>query len=76
MSYGDLAIYIKKYLNGKERMNYGKLKYFTMQKYNLQKKSSLKEPKKSFQRYHNSITNSQVSTQAQNIIIFQKKILV
>jgi hypothetical protein len=31
----DLAIYIKKYLKAKEEL--WKLKYFTMQKYNLQK---------------------------------------
>jgi hypothetical protein len=33
-----LAIYIRKYLKAKEDL--WKLKYFTMQKYNLQKKSS------------------------------------
>ncbi len=37
-----LAIYIKKYLEAKEEL--WKLKYFTMQKYNLQK-SPLKETK-------------------------------
>jgi hypothetical protein len=31
----DLAIYIKKYIKAKEEL--WKLKYFTMQKYNLQK---------------------------------------
>jgi hypothetical protein len=36
IDYG-LAIYIKKYLKAKEDL--WKLKYFTMQKYNVQKKS-------------------------------------
>jgi hypothetical protein len=35
MSHCGLAIYIKKYLNAKEEL--WKLKYFTRQKYNLQK---------------------------------------
>jgi hypothetical protein len=35
VSYCGLAIYIKKYLRAKEEL--WKLKYFTMQKYNLQK---------------------------------------
>jgi hypothetical protein len=39
----DLAIYIKKYLKAKEEL--WKLKYFTMQKYNLQKKILSKKPK-------------------------------
>jgi hypothetical protein len=43
VSQSGLAIYIKKYLNSKEEL--WKLKYFTMQKYNLQKKSSEKKPK-------------------------------
>jgi hypothetical protein len=38
VSHYGLAIYIKKYLKAKEEL--WKLKYFTMQKYNLQKKSS------------------------------------
>jgi len=38
----DLAIYIKKYLKAKEEL--WKFKYFTMQKYNLQK-NPLKETK-------------------------------
>jgi hypothetical protein len=38
-----LQIYIKKYLKAKEEL--WKLKYFTMQKYNLQKKNPLKETK-------------------------------
>jgi hypothetical protein len=44
-----LAIYIKKYLRAKEEL--WKLKYFTMQKYNLLKEN--KNPS----RYYNSITN-------------------
>jgi hypothetical protein len=35
LSYSNLAIYIKMYLKAKEEL--WKLKYFTMQKYNLQK---------------------------------------
>jgi hypothetical protein len=35
----DLAIYSKKYLKAKEEL--WKLKYFTMQKYNLQKKKKI-----------------------------------
>jgi hypothetical protein len=35
VSHCGLAIYIKKYLHAKEEL--WKLKYFTMQKYNLQK---------------------------------------
>jgi hypothetical protein len=34
VSHGGLAIYMKKYLKAKEEL--WKLKYFTMQKYNLQ----------------------------------------
>jgi len=37
MSHCGLAIYIKKYLKAKEEL--WKFKYFTMQKYNLQKNS-------------------------------------
>jgi hypothetical protein len=55
VTYRGLAIYIKKYLRAKEEL--WKLKYFTMQKYNLQK-GPLKE-KKILQRYYNSITNLQ-----------------
>ncbi len=53
LSHCGLAIYIKKYLKAREEL--WKLKYFTMQKYNLQK-----EPSKRNQnpwKYHNSITN-------------------
>jgi hypothetical protein len=39
----DLAIYIKKYLKAKEEL--WKFKYFTMQKYNLQKKNHVKATK-------------------------------
>jgi len=42
VSHCDLAIYIKKYLKAKEEL--WKLKYFTMQKYNLPK-NPLKETK-------------------------------
>jgi hypothetical protein len=42
VSHWGLAIYIKKYLKTKEEL--WKLKYFTMQKYNLTK-NSLKETK-------------------------------
>jgi hypothetical protein len=44
VSHYGLAIYIKKYLKAKEEELW-KLKYFMMQKYNLQKKSSKKETK-------------------------------
>jgi hypothetical protein len=47
-----LVIYIKKYLKAKKK-NYENFKYFTMQKYNLQK-NPLKETKNP-SRYHNSI---------------------
>jgi hypothetical protein len=43
-SHCGLAIYIKKYLKAKEEELW-KFKYFTMQKYNLQKNSSKKETK-------------------------------
>jgi hypothetical protein len=48
-----IAIYINKYLKAKEEL--WKFKYFTMQKYNLQKKFPKKNQNAS--RYHNSITN-------------------
>jgi hypothetical protein len=48
-----LAIYIKKYLKAKEEL--WKLKYFTMQKCNLQKIPLRKNKNPS--RYYNSITN-------------------
>jgi hypothetical protein len=47
VSHSGLAIYIKKYLKAKEEL--WKFEYFTMHKYNLQKKNP--------SRYHNSITN-------------------
>jgi hypothetical protein len=53
MSHCGLAIYIKKYLKAKEEL--WKLKYFTMQKYNLQKKSSKRNQNPS--RYYNSVSN-------------------
>jgi hypothetical protein len=40
VSHFGLAIYIKKYLKAKEEL--WKFKYFTMQKYNLQKKKNTK----------------------------------
>jgi len=43
VSHCGLAIYINKYLKAKEELL--KLKYFTMQKYNPQKKSSKRIPK-------------------------------
>jgi hypothetical protein len=53
VSHYGLAIYTKKYLKVKEEL--WKFQYFTMQKYNLQKKSSKKN--QTFSRYHNSIIN-------------------
>jgi hypothetical protein len=53
VSHWGLAIYLKKYLNTKQEL--WKLKYFTMQKFNLQK--LLKKKPKSFKIYYNSITN-------------------
>jgi len=53
VSHCDLAIYIKKYLKAKEELQ--KLKYFTTQKYNLQKKSCKRNQNPS--TYYNSITN-------------------
>jgi hypothetical protein len=46
LSHCSLAIYIQKYLKTKEEL--WKFKYFTMQKYNLQKKNPLVEETKSF----------------------------
>jgi hypothetical protein len=59
VSHCGLAIYIKKYLKAKEEL--WKLKYFTMQKYNLPK--ILYKKPKSFKilQFYNE---SQVSTQA------------
>ncbi len=54
-----LAIYIKEYLKAEEEL--WKLKYFTIQKYNLQK-SPLKETE--ILQDYNSITSLRVSTQA------------
>jgi hypothetical protein len=55
VSHCGLAIHIKKYLRAKEEL--WKCKYFTMQKYNLQKSSKRNENRS---RYY----NSQVLTQA------------
>jgi hypothetical protein len=66
VSHCSLAIYIKKYLKAKEEL--WKFKYFTMQKYNLKKKSSKRNQNPS--RYSNSINKSSFNT-SQNII-FQK----
>jgi hypothetical protein len=55
VSHCGLAIYIKKYLKAKEEL--WKLKYFTMPKYNLFKKSYKRNQNPS--RYYNSITNFQ-----------------
>ncbi len=53
MSHRGLAIHIKKYVKAKEELL--KLKYFTMQKYNLQK--LLLKGTKIPSRYYNSVTN-------------------
>jgi hypothetical protein len=53
-SHCDLAIYIKKYLQAKGEL--WKLKFFTMQKFNLQKKSS-KRNQNILQDNYNSGTN-------------------
>jgi hypothetical protein len=55
LSHCGLVIYIKKYLKAKKekKEELWKLKYFIVQKYNLQK-NPLKQPK-SFKIYHNSI---------------------
>jgi hypothetical protein len=53
VSHCGLAIYMEKYLKAKEEL--WKLKYFTMQKYNLQK-NPLKETK-ILPRYYNTVTN-------------------
>jgi hypothetical protein len=53
VSHCGLAIYIKKYLKAKEEELW-KLKYFTMQKYNVQK--ILSKETQILQRYYNSVT--------------------
>jgi len=53
VSHRSLAIYIKKYLKAKEEL--WEFEYFTMQNYNLKKKSSERNQNPS--RYYNSITN-------------------
>jgi len=61
VSHCGLAIYIKKDLKAKEEL--WKLKYFTMQKYNLlQKKSSKRNQNPSRSYYNSIITNLEVST--------------
>ncbi len=65
--YGLLAIYIKMYLKAKKELR--KLKYFTMQKYNVQK-SSKKKPK-SFKVLYNSMTNLKFQHKPE-YLIFQK----
>jgi hypothetical protein len=53
VSHCGLAIYKKRYLKAKEELLKFKLKYFTMQKYNLPKQSSKINQNPS--RYYNSI---------------------
>jgi hypothetical protein len=52
VSHNGLAIYIEKYLKPKEEL--WKLKYFTMQKYNLQ---NILQKKPKFSIYYNFIIN-------------------
>jgi hypothetical protein len=56
--------FLKKYLKAKEEL--WKFKYFTMQKYNLQKKNPLKETKNPSRYYYNSITNLKFPHTSQN----------
>jgi hypothetical protein len=57
-----LAVYIKKYLKAKEEL--WKSKYFTMQKYNLQKKKKKTSKRNQIpSRYHNSRTNLKLQHQ-------------
>jgi hypothetical protein len=62
-----LPFTLKKYLKAKEEL--WNFKYFTMQKYNLQKKSFKRNQNPS--RYHNSITNLKFQHKPR-YIIFQK----
>jgi len=55
VSNSGIAIHIKKCLKAKEELR--KLKYFTMQKYNLQKKSSKRNQNPSRYYYNSIITN-------------------
>jgi hypothetical protein len=64
VSHCGLAIYNKKYLKAKEEL--WKFEYFTMQNYNLQKKSSIKKPKPF--KTHNPITNLKFQHKPKNII--------
>jgi hypothetical protein len=68
-SHCGLAIYIKKYLQAKEE-DLWKLKYFNMQKYNLQKNPQT-QPKTLQDIITNSVTNLSSFNTSQNII-FQK----
>jgi hypothetical protein len=68
--YDGLAVYIKKYLKAKEEL--WKLKYFTLQKYNLQK--ILQKESKNPSRYYNSITNLKFQHKPKNIML--QKILL
>jgi hypothetical protein len=68
-SHCGVAIYIKKHLKAKEEL--WKLKYFTMQRYNLQKKSSTRNPNPS-RYYYNSIITNLKFQQKPKYHIFQK----
>jgi hypothetical protein len=63
-----LPFTLKKYLKAKEEELW-RFKYFTMQKYNLQKTFSTRNQNSS--RYHNSITNLKLQHEPK-YIIFQK----
>jgi len=76
VSHCGLAIYIKKYLK-KAKEELSKLKYFTMQKYNLPKNKNkiLSKKPKNPSRYLNSITDLKFQHKPKknkNIIMFQK----
>jgi hypothetical protein len=68
VSHSGLAIYIEKYLKPEEELL--KLKYFTMQKYNLPKKSSKRNQNPS-RYYHNSITNLKFQHKPKKISSFK-----
>jgi len=69
-----LAIYIKKYLKAQKKKELWKLKYFTMQKYNLFKKIlSLKETK-ILKNIINSITNVKFQHKPKLYHLSKKKI--
>jgi hypothetical protein len=76
VSHCGLAIYIKKYLK-KAKEELSKLKYFTMQKYNLPKNKNkiLSKKPKNPSRYLNSRTDLKFQHKPKknkNIIMFQK----